>query len=157
MRERPTHVGCGSRGSDADDEITATDPVLAEIFDRPFEAILGPFLGPGQRGMPAGDDALDHFRVRSISRWHLARIKDAKATGSAGPDIEEPAAAPKGRFGHFDCPGQLLTLGMDRGSDCGILGVDEIDDFHRRREVDIRGARIAPLGNAGIEEVVHVR
>src|ERR1041384_8381909 len=119
--------------------------MLLEIFDGRLEPVFGALLRAGQRGMTAGDDALDHLRVRPVGRRHLAGIENAKAAGRARTDIEEPAAAPERRFGYLDGPGDFLALRVNRGRDRAIFSVDEVNDFGRGREVDVRGARIAPL------------
>ena len=82
---------------------------------------------------------------------------DASSTPSRpevpGADVEQAAAGAKG----------LLRPARSRaaiGSRCvatasatvAVFGVDEINDLERRREVDLGGARIPPLGQARVEE-----
>jgi hypothetical protein len=71
------------------------------------------------------------------------------------PDVEEPTAGPERLFDITDSLGDLHALGGHGVGHKAILGVHDVHDLERRREVDLGGSRIALLGNARVEAWGH--
>jgi hypothetical protein len=94
-----------------------------------------------------------HRRIAAEGGRALGGVEDAESPGGAGAEVEEAIAVAEGGLGEFDRARDGLALRRDRVGDAAVLGVHEVDDRERAGEVDVGAARVAALGDPGIEHV----
>ena len=80
------NIGGASRGAEADDDIrSGYGVVLQVLFSQGFR-IFGPFFGPEDGVISAGDEPLDHIGVGTVRRRTFHGIEDAGPIAARAPD-----------------------------------------------------------------------
>ena len=104
-----------------------------------------------QRGKSAGDDALHHLRIAAERRRAFGRVEHAEAARRSGADVEQPPAATEGVLGERDRLARSARAASRRRrrplrSSAFMRSTISSEDG----EIDLRGARVAVLGDARI-------
>ena len=133
----------------------ARTPCALEILDRALEPVFRAFLRSRERLVAAGDDALHHLGIGAVGGRALGRIEHAEASRRSGANVKETAARAERLLRLLDRARDRLALRCDGVGDGVVFSVDQIHDLERRREVDLGRARIAALGEAGIDKRCH--
>jgi hypothetical protein len=132
FRQRSVYERRGTAGCDAQDNIFGRDLALSDRFDGIVGMVFSAFDASPDRLIPAGDDALHHFRRSHECRGALSGIDNAQPPGSPRAHIEE---SPTALERPHDAPNRLTNLRLGPFDGVGHSAILAVDDIERLTDV----------------------
>ena len=146
MPEPADHIGCPSRGSDADGKVMRSQMQRIELLCTERERILRPFDSTHECMLPACDEADNPIGRDAECRRALDRIEHAEPARGACPEVDDSAACRKRIACPFHGRGNFAEHVVHGSCDLCILRVHHLDKLARAHLVEMHGPGIARFG-----------
>ena len=143
--ERAEHKGRNPTRGNAHHDIISGTGAGFKGGSSGFGLVFRAFLGSGQRGCAACDDAVYQVGLYPISRRAFSRVEHAEAPACARAHVKEPPALLKCFDHEIHGFGYVAYRAFNRMGDFLVFGIDDPKCIRSRTPVDVGAVGIALL------------